>query len=92
MNLLSPLVVSEVSLHLETPMILLFFDVASSFQVYFQDAASLLAEEILSFQDHLLFYQLIILSLVLWILLRLLVLSSALSHRYVLHGVLIELV
>ena len=70
-------------------MILLFFDVASSFQVSFQDAASLLAEEILSFHDHLLFYQLIILSLVLWILLRLLVLSSALSHRYVLHGVLI---
>nr|UKP87841.1 cytochrome c oxidase subunit 2 [Muricella sp. ANT77] len=65
-------------------------DVAEPFQLSFQDAASPVMEEILFLHNQIMFVLIIIITTVLWLILR--GLAGQAYHRYLIEGVIIEIV
>lgn len=73
-----------------------FFDAPEHYQIGMQDPASSLGEEIAWFHDKLLFYFIIIATVVLWMII-LIVLSfrlkkRAITHKYLSHGTILEII
>ena len=74
----------------------LYNDAPEHYQSSFQDAASSLGEEIIWFHDRLLFYFVLIATVVLWMITQI-VLSfrlknRAISHKYLTHGTVLEII
>lgn len=73
---------------------LAILDVAVPYQLGFQDAASSIAEEIIFFHDQLFFYQIIVLTVVLWMLTNIVLKyhKTILPYKYNTHGTWIEII
>lgn len=74
----------------------ILFDAPEHYQFSFQDAASSLGEEIIWFHDRLLFYFVLIATVVLWMITQI-VLSfrlknRAITHKYLVHGTALEII
>nr|AAN04075.1 cytochrome c oxidase subunit 2 [Amoebidium parasiticum] len=74
--------------------IVALWDVAQPYQINFQDAGSSLAEEIIFFHDKLFFYQIIVLTVVLWMLANIIIKyhRTTLMYKYATHGTWLEIV
>ena len=74
----------------------LYNDAPEHYQVSFQDPASSLGEEIIWFHDKLLFYFILIATVVLWmisqIVLSFRLKNRAISHKYLTHGTVLEII
>jgi cytochrome c oxidase subunit 2 len=73
-----------------------FLDVAESYQFGFQDPASPVMEEIINFHNYMMIYLSFIVMGVLWMMFAILLhfkkSSRFISHKYLIHGTLIELI
>lgn len=71
-------------------------DVAEPWQLYFQDPATPVAEAIIKLHDHIMFYLIIVVTLVLWMLIAIVYKfnenKNKFSHKYMTHGTALEIV
>jgi len=74
----------------------IFFDAPSPWGIYFQDSATPQMEGLVELHDNIMYYLVIILFAVGWVLLSIIInffnLKSPISHKYLNHGTLIELI
>lgn len=74
----------------------IFFDAPSPWGIYFQDSATPQMEGLVELHDNIMYYLVIILFAVGWILLSIIInyldVKSPISHKYLNHGTLIELI
>jgi cytochrome c oxidase subunit 2 len=77
-------------------MILFKFDVAENYALGFQDAGSIVMEEIINFHNFVMIYLVFIITAVMWILYQTLnrfnKSKRVISHKYIIHGSLIEII
>lgn len=74
----------------------LLYDIAENYQFLFQDPATPVMEELINFHNYVMIYISFIVALVLWMLCRIIVRfaksKTAISHKFLIHGTLIELI
>ena len=70
------------------------WDTAEPWQLYYQDAASPIMEECIYFHDYLMFYLILVFFFILTILVRIILSFNwkSISHKYLIHGVIIEII
>jgi len=77
-------------------MTLFKFDIAENYMLGFQDAGSIVMEEIINFHNFLMIYLVFVITAVLWILLQILNRFNKskrfISHKYLIHGSLVEII
>jgi heme/copper-type cytochrome/quinol oxidase subunit 2 len=75
---------------------IIYFDAPSPWGIYFQDSATPQMEGLVELHDNIMYYLVIILFAVGWILLSIIrnyvSTKSPISHKYLVHGTMIELI